>query len=71
MFMTGVLCTVCGARVYLFSESHISLPVIQTHNPSFSGVGYESSFFFNLTSLIFACYNALYHLLSRIFIFSL
>ena len=30
---------------FLFSESHISLPQIQAHNPSFSGVGYESTFF--------------------------
>ena len=55
-------------RISVFPKyRHITLP--------FAGVGYESSFFY-LTSptptlVFFACYNALYHLLSRIFIFSL
>ena len=31
---------------FLFSESHISLPKYRHKTPPFSGVGYESSFFF-------------------------
>ena len=34
MFMTGVLCTVCGAQVYLFIGMHfnIIITVVQTKN---------------------------------------
>ena len=55
---------------FLFSESHIFLPQIQAHNPSFFRSGIRINFFLSdqphPNPCFVACYNALYHLLSHI-----